>query len=251
MTDVRDKSRKTTVLLTIIFLSILLAVFIPPIPQDPEYHNFADQRTVAGIPHFWNVISNLPFVIIGLIGLLYGNFSSCTGSLTISYRVFFFGVFLVGLGSAFYHFQPTNETLVWDRIPISIIIMALLTLIVGEYFSINAEKYLLLPLTLIGIASVLYWHSTEQAGVGDLRLYALVQFLPMLLIPMIIIMYQPRGAPIKFIWLILGTYMGAKVFEIADVYFYNLTGYISGHALKHLVASLAPLFLFLALKDRV
>lgn len=251
MTVDQDKMRKKTALATVILLSLLFAFFAPPLSQDPQYHNFADQRTIAGIPHFWNVITNLPFLIIGIIALQHSKIATCPGPLRTSYRVFFAGVFMIGLGSAFYHFHPTNETLVWDRIPISITIMALLTIIVGEYFSVHTETYLLLPLTLIGIASVLYWHRTEQAGVGDLRLYALVQFLPMLLIPMIIIMYQPLGAPIKYIWLILGTYMIAKFFELSDDYFYNLTGFISGHALKHLITSLAPLFMFLALKDRV
>ena len=40
----------------------------PAIPQPAEYHDFADQRGLAGIPHFWNVVSNLPFAIIGLVG---------------------------------------------------------------------------------------------------------------------------------------------------------------------------------------
>ncbi len=247
----RNRARKNTALFTVILLSMLFAFFTAPIPQDPQYHDFADQRTIFGIPHFWNVVTNLPFVIIGLIGFLYVSCLSSSGSLTISYKVFFLGVFLIGFGSAFYHFQPTNETLVWDRIPITITLMALMAIVAGKYYSVQAETYLLLPLILIGIASVLYWNHTEQAGVGDLRLYALVQFLPMLLIPLIIIMYQPRGAPIKFIWLVLGTYMIAKVFEISDEYFYNLSGFISGHALKHLVASLAPLFLFLAIKNQV
>jgi hypothetical protein len=28
--------------------------------QDLAYHNFADQRGMFGIPHFWNVISMFP-----------------------------------------------------------------------------------------------------------------------------------------------------------------------------------------------
>ena len=242
---------KTTALVAVIILGLLVAFFTPPIPQDPQYHNFADQRNIFGIPNFWNVVTNLPFLMIGVIALLYGRPSTRSGPLITSYRIFFSGVFLVGFGSAYYHLQPANETLVWDRLPITIALMAFLAMIIGAYFSEHAETYLLLPLTLMGMDSVYYWHSTEQAGAGDLRLYALVQFLPMLLIPMIIFMFQPRHAPIKYIWLILGAYLMAKVLELLDIYIYNLTGFIGGHAIKHLFAALAPLLLFLALKKRI
>ena len=43
-------------------LAITVVFLLPPIPQDPAYHNFADQRTLYGVPNFWNVVSNLPFV---------------------------------------------------------------------------------------------------------------------------------------------------------------------------------------------
>src|SRR3990172_102797 len=35
----------------------------------PNYHNFADQRALWGVSNFWNVVSNLPFLLVALWGL--------------------------------------------------------------------------------------------------------------------------------------------------------------------------------------
>lgn len=40
-----------------------------PLPQSQQYHHFADDRTFLGVPNGLNVISNLPFVIVGVWGL--------------------------------------------------------------------------------------------------------------------------------------------------------------------------------------
>ena len=31
-------------------------LLLPPMTQDESYHQFADQRTILGIPNFWNVV---------------------------------------------------------------------------------------------------------------------------------------------------------------------------------------------------
>ena len=59
----------------ILFLFGLMAAslaglsLLPPIPQDQGYHEFADQRMLLSIPNFWNVVSNLPFIAVGGVGL--------------------------------------------------------------------------------------------------------------------------------------------------------------------------------------
>jgi hypothetical protein len=80
--------------LTIASLSALL--LLPAIPQDQSYHQFADQRTFLGIPNFWNVVSNLPFVAIGAAGLRQFRDNPATVML-------FVGIFLTGFGSSYYH----------------------------------------------------------------------------------------------------------------------------------------------------
>ena len=55
-------------LIAVTVASLVGLLLLPPIPQDQSYHHFADQRTVLGIPNFWNVVSNIPFIAIGAVG---------------------------------------------------------------------------------------------------------------------------------------------------------------------------------------
>jgi len=57
------------------------------------YHQFADQRELFGIPNFWNVVSNLPFIAVGAVGLLRFHRDTTT-------TVLFAGIFLTGFGSS-------------------------------------------------------------------------------------------------------------------------------------------------------
>src|SRR5688572_14755518 len=57
-------------LLALLTLGVVLAVLaLPPIPSPPHYANFADRRTILGIANFSDVISNVPFLLIGAWGL--------------------------------------------------------------------------------------------------------------------------------------------------------------------------------------
>jgi hypothetical protein len=235
-------------------LAIVVVFFIPPIPQDPAYHDFADQRTLHGVPNFWNVASNLPFVIAGLLGLLVlAGRKPLTGGLPElkwAYVVFFAGVLLTGFGSAYYHLDPVNESLVWDRLPMTLAFMAFFSIIVGEYLSPGAGRALLWPLLLVGMLSIVYWHMTERAGDGDLRPYGLVQFLPMVLIPMILLMFHSRLNGSVFLWANIAAYALSKITEHYDAEIYALTGTLSGHSIKHVLAAVGTLFICLALRRR-
>jgi hypothetical protein len=160
------------------------------------------------------------------------------------YILFFSAVILVNFGSAYYHLWPDNETLVWDRLPMTLAFMALFTMIIGEFASIKASNIAFWPLVIFGIFSVVYWHFTETAGQGDLRPYVLVQFLPMLLIPLLILLFEPRFTMVSGYWFMLIAYGLAKVFEYYDVAVFNSLGVISGHSLKHIMAALGVLLLF-------
>ena len=121
----RDHRLRLLACLTVAFWT---AVFLQaPIPQDPAYHEFADQRPLLGIPHCLDVISNLPFLLVGLWGsrLLFrlaatpGQQAFLRPADALAYQVLFLSVALVGLGSAWYHLDPGNGRLVWDRLPMS------------------------------------------------------------------------------------------------------------------------------------
>jgi hypothetical protein len=221
---------------------IAIFLLVEPYPQPATYFSFADQRTVFGVPHFWNVVSNLPFLVFGVLGLLRlkQDRLSIIEALRPAYWVFFTGISLTALGSAWFHLAPDNATLFWDRLPMTIAFMSLFAVIVGEHVSESLGIRLLWPLILIGATSVLYWAWTEQRGAGDLRLYGIVQFLPMLLIPMILILYPSRFDRAGFLWLVFIVYALAKLSEHLDAQLLATGNMLSGHSLKHVIASLAP-----------
>ena len=88
----------------LLLLVLIGALFLltSPVPQDPAYYLFADSRTLLSVPNFWNVLSNLPFMFIGIWGIYIvltiartlDNFE-----LRNAYLVFFIGVFLTAFGS--------------------------------------------------------------------------------------------------------------------------------------------------------
>jgi len=232
-------------LVAVVLASVAATLFIPPIPQDESYHLFADARTIAGIPNFWNVISNLPFLLVGIYGLLLTpRFPS--RALRPGYILFCLAVTGVSFGSAYYHYAPSTPALVWDRLPMSIAFMAVLALILGDRVNPTLGRALLGPLVLLGVASVLYWAWTERRGVGDLRPYALVQFLPFVLLVLMLLIYRGSRASTTWLWWSFIMYFLAKLGEHFDVAIFRLVGF-SGHTMKHLLSALAVFFALLAL----
>lgn len=224
-----------------------------PVPQDPTYHEFADSRTLLGLDNFWNVASNIPFLIVGIWGLVYARRHGdqvCPTGLQVAYIAFFVGISLTALGSGHYHANPANESLVWDRLAMTVGFAGLFSIIVGEFVSVRAARRILVPLLVAGIASVAYWAVTEANGDGDLRAYAAVQFLPMLLIPIILLVCTPSVGAKKYFWLMLLFYVLAKVFEFFDAAVFAAGGLLSGHTLKHLFAAGTPATMLYALSAR-
>lgn len=223
-------------------LGIALFALSGPISQPVSYHHFADERTFLGIRNFADVVSNLPFMVVGLWGLYADRTRRLSHDNPVGYPVyslFFAGVFLTALGSAWYHLRPDNLTLVWDRLPMTIGFMALTSGLLSEFLGRELQQRLLYPLLLAGFASVFYWHFSEQAGRGDLRPYLLVQFLPMVIIPLLAMTHQSRFTRSTDLVAVVGLYGLAKGAELLDGEIYQLLGVISGHSLKHLLAALA------------
>jgi len=234
-------------------LAFAAIFFVKPIPQDKTYHHFADQREIFGIPNFWNVISNIPLFLVGLIGTIAGIKKKWVGFDTPAYGaylLFFIGVGFIGLGSAYYHLNTNTSTLFWDRLPMALSFMAFFSVIITEHVHEKLGRTMLLPLEVLGCGSVLYWHWSEQSGAGDLRLYALVQFLPIVLIPFIVVTCQSRYTRSKDLYLVLLAYLGAKLAEHFDSLLYAFSGILSGHTLKHFLAALAACWLLRMLRLR-
>lgn len=214
------------------------AFLLDPIPQDLEYHAFADRRALFGVPNFWNVATNLPFLLIGAWGLL--NTRHLAGEeLKTHYRVYCGAVALVAFGSGWYHLAPSNASLVWDRLPMTVAFMSLFSALLADRLSWLLGRALLWPLIVAGTASIAWWIRGESMGQGDLRAYGLVQFLPMLLMPMILLMWREGSIAARPLWLALGAYAAAKITEHYDAAIYAAVGFVSGHSLKHLAAAAA------------
>lgn len=214
--------------------------FVPPIPQDPAYHRFADDRTWLAIPHALNVLTNLLFAWIGIEGLyrlLRQNSLRIVDAILPAYLTFFSGLILVAFGSAYYHWSPDNTTLVWDRLPIALLLMSFFCILCGERISADFARKALPWLLLAGLASVVYWHFSEQAGRGDLRAYALVVFVPVMLAPLILWLCPSRFDRSPDLWWFLAFYLASKLCEWFDAEIYDLLGFISGHSLKHIAAA--------------
>ena len=236
-------SKKQLIGLVIIF-SILLAgiviiLNVDPIAQNPNYHVFSDARTLFDIPNFLNVISNLPFLLIGFLGVqkIMADKLVIIQQFRSAYLIVFAGLMLVSLGSVYYHLWPANATLVWDRLPMVMVFMSLFSVIIAELISLKTARLIIWPLFIMGVSSVIYWHFGEINGQGDLRFYALVQFLPMLMIPVILICFDPYFSRSDAYWWVLLFYLLAKFFEHYDAQVYSAMGFISGHTLKHLFAA--------------
>jgi len=233
-------TKKNSILAAVALIVISIVFARGPVPQDPSYHLFADQRTIFNIPNGMNVLSNIGFIVSGAWGMAFLFLlpkQGGTTALPLEYLLFFSGVFLSGLGSSFYHYRPDNTSLVWDRLPMTMAFMAFLSSMISERIDRRAGAMLLAPLLALGVFSVGYWAWSESVGRGDLRFYAVVQFLPLILLPMILILFtSPRSYSIP-VWSLAVLYVLAKVLEHFDRSVYAVTGFVSGHTLKHVLAA--------------
>ncbi len=237
---------KAGILVGVTVLAAGVTLFMSPIAQDPAYHQFADRMTFLGIPNFGDTASNIGFLIVGLLGAVFV-FGKRGRSMFIEpgerrpYIVFFVGVALVSVGSAYYHVNPTTVTLFWDRLPMTVAFMALFSAFITDRIHSRVGVAVMLPLLLaFGIGAVIYWHLTEAAGHGDLRPYGLVQFYPMLAIPLICLIFPGRHTTGKHVFYLVLWYALAKLCEQFDGEIYVLLGdTVSGHTLKHLTAAVA------------
>ena len=231
--------RRVLLILGLAAAGLTVVLCMNPVPQDPHYHDFADQRPIFGLPHFWNVVSNLPFVLAGAAGLHLllvrrgGRFRERWER--AGWVVLLASVFGVGFGSAYYHAAPTDATLFWDRIPMTLMFSAFLALTIGERMRPAWGARMLGPLLAAGLGTLLYWQAFN-----DLRPYGLLQGLAMIAMPAMMLLFPPRYTRNSDLWAVVLLYAAAKACETFDVPIHRLFGdQMSGHALKHLIAGLA------------
>lgn len=238
--------------------ALVLLLMTPALPQDVQYHNFADQRTMWSVPHALNVLSNLPFVVFGLwgVGWRVSKEGRTPGRHFVAawewwaQLLLFAGLALTGFGSAYYHAHPTNDTLYWDRLPLTVVFMTFFVLVLSERVSPKVGPWLLGPCVAFGLFAVSYWHWTELHDRGDLRFYGFAQYFPLFALPFALLLFSPRYTGTADLWGVLAWYAAAKALELLDRVVYSAGGVVSGHTLKHIFASMGGLWLLLMLKKR-
>jgi hypothetical protein len=239
--------------LIVTLAAILGIVIYGPIAQLPHYSDFADQRTLLGVPNAANVLSNLGFAVVGLWGLVVlwpKRRDPMLASGWPGYVLFLVAIVLTAAGSAYYHLAPDNARLVWDRLPIALACAGLLAGVCAENNrNVNGGR-LAMALALAAAASVAWWRFTEQRGSGDLRPYLLLQALTFFLIPMWQVIHRAPRRDIVAFGCAIGFYALAKVAEINDRELLTAL-HLSGHTLKHLLATAATAVIVGLLVSRV
>jgi hypothetical protein len=225
-----------------------------PVQQWASYHHFADVQTLWRIPNAANVLSNLPFLLIGSWGLIallqrradHLRHHTPTSPSFLAWALFALTLVCTCFGSAYYHWSPTNATLLWDRLPIAMacasVSMALLEERVHPRF--GSAWFLGASLVVASLSVAWWWWTLAPQGPlpgGDLRPYLFVQFLPMLLIPLVFCMklpaQHPHAIPASAAWWALGLYAVAKLLEVGDHATLEMLHVMGGHPLKHLFAA--------------
>lgn len=248
-----SRSKAPLILIAPAIVIVIIGLLLPPIPQPLSYHNFADHRAWLGIPNFGDVTSNLPFAIVGIWGLIVmftpGAIKFIDERERWLYLVMFAGLILTAFGSGYYHLAPDNGRLVWDRIPIMIVFMALPAAVIAERVTVPVGLVLFPVFEIIGVASVLYWRSSELRGHGDLRFYAAVQVYAVLVL-LLALLLPPKYTRGSDLAIIVAFYALAKIFEAADHQIFSVGQIVSGHTLKHLAAASAGYWILRMLKKR-
>ena len=223
-------------------VTTIVLIMHGPIPQLEHYHDFADQSTRMGIPRAFDVLSNLGFLVVGFFGvklLWQQREHPAIKAGWDGYMLFAISLMLTAFGSGYSHLAPDNSRLLWDRLPIALACAGLLSAVRTETKTAIDGQKLTLILALAAVSSVMWWTITDQRGIGDLRPYLMIQCLPLILIPL---WQSGNNAPTRDRnWFVIALliYVVAKLAEIGDQPLYEITGWLSGHTLKHLLAAVA------------
>lgn len=241
---------------------VLVAAAMPPISQPHAYHLFADQRLMFGIPNFMNVVSNLAILLSGFAGLLFlwrsyrlpdqrqKQLTFMTSAEYWPYLVLFASVVMTAPCSAYYHWEPDNASLLWDRLPIAVGVTALLAAVLSERIHPKFGLWALPILVIIGTGSVIYWYWGEQNGIGNLNFYIVIQFYSLLLVVVLSLLLPSRYTRGSDIYKVIGFYAVAKLAEMMDQQIFDLGQVISGHTAKHLLAAWAIWLIVKMLRKR-
>ncbi|CAL9230011.1 unnamed protein product [Arabidopsis halleri] len=234
------------------FLCWLIIMFITPkVPLDSfRHHIFADKRNFMGVPNTLNVMTNFPFLIIGVLGFVLcigGSFFNISLKGEIwGWTLFYAGIASLAFGSAFYHLKPDDNRIVWDTLPILIAYSSLFSSFLVERAGEIVGLCCLIVLLFISLFSIAY-----ARVFNDLRLCMTFQLIPCLAIPVMTVLLPPKYSHSRFWLWATAAYTIARIEGLADSKIYNANRYIiSGHSLEHLCSAAATLLLTIMLLYR-
>lgn len=221
----------------------LMASIAPPLPQPQAYHAFADQRVLFGVPHALNVVSNLPFVLLGIAGLSLA--TDRDDAALWPYRLFFAGTLLTAFGSAGYHLAPSDATLVWDRLPIALGFAGLTAGVLADRQPpLSGVLTAALPVSACG--AVVYWATTD-----NLLPYVVMQVVSAGAVVLATAFAPSTYTHARWLYAAVGFYALALAAERFDGPIYAaLVQTISGHTLKHLLAAVGIAIVYAMLRTR-
>jgi peptidoglycan/LPS O-acetylase OafA/YrhL len=228
-------------LVLLVVIAAALAAY-GPILTPEGYFDFVDKRVIFGIPHFGDVVSNAPFLPVGLLGVYLTRRYAAAGSVNPAYRAALVGLFLsvaaVAFGSGYFHLAPDGWRISVDRLPIAIAAGCLFSALAIERLNLSDRQGHVLLLVAIVFNLLAVWISHKT---GDLRLYLFSQFAPILggILLVAIFKVERPGITAGRVLLMIGLYGAAKITEVFDQEIYDALTFVSGHNLKHLFAAAA------------
>ena len=220
-----------------------IGFLLPPVLQPEDYHHFADQRAWLGIPHFADVVTNLIFAVVGVVGVwrIAVQPSKLLGT-RLPLTVFFIGLALTAGGSAYYHVAPDTQTIVLDRLPMVIAFAGVIGAFLAQRVSARMGTVGVVAGLAVGGAGI-----AASVMTGNLALYLALQFGGLVgLVAGLLLLKDPKD-PLPW-WTLIGWYVVAKALELGDYQVWEMTHHVvSGHALKHLAAGMSGVVLLRAI----
>jgi len=224
---------------------LLTALLFPAVAQWQSYHDFADQRAFLGLPSALNVLSNLPFLAVGALGWLHLVRAGEEPGVALPYALFFTGALLTALGSAWYHLEPRDATLVWDRLPMALGFAGLAAATIADRAPSRSVVFTL-AFVGVGVGAVLNWYWG-----GNLLPYLVMQASFVVAALLVTALVPSRFTRAAWLYGSAALYSAAIVCEKLDRAIDAIFGgVLSGHTLKHLLAAAALYIVYRMLRQR-
>ena len=215
----------------------VLRLAFGPLPQAPAYHLLADTRTLDGIPRAGDVLTNIAILAAGMAGVALWRRVHIAPEERAAYALLVAGMVLTALGSAYYHWAPDDARLVWDRLPLTLVVAALLAFVLADRVDPAFARAAWWPLALLGAVSVLWWPLSERFGSEDLLLYVVVRVGAGIAIVFLLLLRRGRHSHAGWLLAAIALDVLMTVAEALDRPIFAATGgLVSGHNLKHLLA---------------